>query len=206
MSITTHAQLITAVSNWLKRDDLTSYITDFITLAEAKINREFILMQPPLRALEQTATGTIATETLALPTGYLGIKRLSLSIGGRDRVLEYKSDLQSSFYDHEGQPVYYTTRGGNIVFAPQPGGSFDYELVYFKKLDALSAGSNWTIENAPDLYLYGTLLQATPFIKDDKRLPIWGAMYAGILTEIEQANLKDRTSGSTLAIRSRNAV
>lgn len=206
MSITTHAQLVTAVSNWLKRDDLSGYITDFITLAEAKMSREFIVMEPPLRALEQTATDTISTETLALPTGYLGIKRLSLTIGGRDRVLEYKSDLQSSFYDHEEQPVYYTTRGGNIVFAPKPGGSFDYELVYYKKLDALSDGSNWTIENAPDLYLYGALLQAAPFIKDDKRLPVWASFYSGILTGIEQANRKDRTSGSTLAIRSRNAV
>ena len=40
MAITTYAELKTAIANWLNREDLTSVIPDFISLAEADFNRK----------------------------------------------------------------------------------------------------------------------------------------------------------------------
>lgn len=206
MAISTHAELKTAVANWLSRDNLAVYLDDFITLAEAKMNRDLAAFVPGLRAMELTATGTQSTETLAIPSGYLSMKRLTMSIGGQDRVLEYVTEIQSANFDLDGLPLYYTTRGNNIVFAPVPASGYDYELVYYAKIAPLADGTNWIIENAPDLYLYGTLLQATPFIKDDKRIAIWAAAYDMVLKAMELQNKKDRISGSTLRQRARGAV
>jgi hypothetical protein len=39
MAISTYTDLKTSIASWLNRDDLTSVIPDFISLAEAGINR-----------------------------------------------------------------------------------------------------------------------------------------------------------------------
>ena len=40
MAISNFTNLKTAIANYLNRDDLTSYIADFISLAESRINNE----------------------------------------------------------------------------------------------------------------------------------------------------------------------
>ena len=58
MAITTYAELQTAVASWLDRDDRTSEIPDFITLAEATFNYgEEEPYFPPLRTRwQETST------------------------------------------------------------------------------------------------------------------------------------------------------
>ena len=206
MSITNHAELKTAVANWLKRNDLTSYIDDFIALAEVRINRDVASFIRPLRALESQATGVVNTETLALPTGYAGTKRFSLTIGGSDRVLEYGTPEQVARFDHDGLPVYYTINGSNFHIYPHPVAGYDYKLDYLKNLDSLSLGANWLITNAPDVYLYGTLLQATPYIKNDKRIPVWEGLYQKALNDLEMQNEKEFAGNVSLRMKARGAV
>jgi hypothetical protein len=201
VTITTYAELQTAVANWLKRSDLTSYIPDLISLAEAQMNRDFANFNPPLRAMEQTQTGTLSGSTLALPSRYMGTKRLRVSIGGQWRVMEVKSSEQLGPYTTTGEPVFISANGENLEFGPPPGTSYSYEWIYWQGFAALSAGVNWVITNAPDLYLFGTLLQAEPFIKNDKRIPIWAGFYKNAIQSLEMANRKDRMSGSTLRMR-----
>lgn len=199
MSITNHTELKTALANWLHRDDLGSYLDDFIVLAEADINRELSKMQPGLRAMEQEATGTISTATIALPTGYVGTKRFSITIGSRERTLQYTGDADAAEWGSSGLPAYVTTRGDNLVLAPSPDAGYDYSWVYYKKIDALADGTNWIIENAPDLYLYGALRQAKPFIGDDERIPLWDSAYRNVLQGIKEANNADRIAGKMRA-------
>ncbi len=40
MALTTFAELKTSIADWLNRDDLTTVIPDFITLAEHQMERE----------------------------------------------------------------------------------------------------------------------------------------------------------------------
>lgn len=205
MSLTNYTDLQASLTNWLKRDDLTANIPDFIALAEAQMTRDFINMNPPPRAMETTATGTLSGNTIALPTGYLGTKRFQIQINGRYYQLTYKTSEQMANYSVSGRPSYYCGMGDNLEIAPPPDSSYAYSWVYYKKPDSLAIavnGVNWVLSNNPDLYLYASLLQSAPFLKNDNRLVMWAGIYKELISSFEMANRKDRQSGSTPQIRS----
>ena len=37
--------------------------------------------------------------------------------------------------------------------------------------------TNWLLEMQPDIYLYGSLCQAAPYLGDDARIATWSALY-----------------------------
>lgn len=199
MSISTFDELKTAAASWLHRADLTSQIPDFITLAEAKLNRQL-----RLRAQETTATGTVSA-TVALPTSFIGMRSLTVSAGGKSYPLTYITpELLAS---ETGQPTSYTIVGDSIKFQNSTTG-YTYTLVYYVPFAALSAGVNWLITNAPDVYLYSTLLEAAPYMKGDARIATWNLMLngdgtpqnKGALGGLIDADKKDRF-GSGLVVR-----
>lgn len=191
MTISTYAELQTAVAGWLHRGDLTATIPDFISLAEAKLNRRL-----RLRAQETTATGTVSA-TVALPTSFIGMRSLTVSAGGKSYPLTYVApELLTS---ETGQPTSYTIIGDNIKFQNSTTG-YTYTLVYYVPFAALSAGVNWLITNAPDVYLYATLMEASPYLKDDQRAGTWNQMLSEAINLIEKQDKGDRF-GSSLAVR-----
>ena len=200
MTISNYATLQTTVISWLHRDDanLTSLVPDFITLAEAKLNRKL-----RLRAQETTATGTVSA-TVALPTSFIGMRSITVSAGGRNYPLTYVTpELITS---ETGQPSSYSIVGENIVFQNSSMG-YTYTIVYHTPFDALSVGVNWLITNAPDVYLYSTLLEAAPYMKNDKRIVTWNFLLngdgtpenKGALGDLIHADKMDRF-GSGLAV------
>lgn len=212
MSLDTYAHLQTAVAGWLKRDDLTSNIPDFITLYEAQMNRELMNMEPPHYSLitnQQTTfvnTGS-APFQIALPAGYKGTKRFQIKQSGNYRTLTYKTPQQIAQYQTSGQPNFYTIIGNNIEVATTPDTNYSYNWDYFSPLATISGGANnWMMTNSPDMYLYGALLHSAPFLKNDARLQTWGTLYAKCLDDLEQNNRKYHYSGSILQQRSDSAI
>jgi hypothetical protein len=67
MAITTYAELQAAAANWLVRADLTARVPEFITLAEARLNRN---LRARLAEVEQTLTATVGARTIPLPAGF----------------------------------------------------------------------------------------------------------------------------------------
>lgn len=190
MTISTYAELQTSVASWLHRADLTSQIPDFITLAESKLNRKL-----RLRAQETTAPGTVSA-TVALPTSFIGMRSLTVSAGGKSYPLTYVTpELIES---ETGQPTAYSIVGENIVFQNSSTG-YTYTIVYYVPFAALSAGVNWLITNAPDVYLYSTLLEAAPYLNDDKKTALWGAMLTNAVDLLVKQDHGDRF-GSGLAV------
>lgn len=204
--ITDNASLITAIAAWLKRDDIPVSAPYLIQMYEAQMNRELVLMEPPHLSLEQTQTGTLTTNSLALPVGYTATKRLRLLNSGDYHILTYKAPSQTAIYQCTDVPRYYTTIAGNLEIAAPPDGSYNYEWIYDANLPSITLGSNWIIANAPDLYLYGSLLHSAPFLKNDARIATWAQIYGKLLADVEQVNTKNRQSGSPLQTRSDVAI
>ena len=201
MAINTYSTLQTAVANWLDRDDLTDRITEFIALSEATFNRVL-----RLRAMETTvadATPSGSKED-ALPTGYLQMREIHLtttpvvSLAYITPEIMYRIRAGST----SGKPNSYTIVGDNILFGPTPDGVYDYSMTYYKSFDALADGTqtNWLILNAPDLYLYGTLLQAEPFLMNDQRVPLWEKGVRQVINDLQNQDDKDRHSGSEMRV------
>jgi hypothetical protein len=121
-------------------------------------------------------------------------------------VTEKQGDLlRQDVLVASGQPKYYTIVGTQIEVIATPDGSYTGELTYWGKITALSDAntSNWLLAYAPDLYLYGALVEATPYLKDDERLATWSTLYTNSLGDIEVADQRASVA-STPIVRARS--
>lgn len=201
MSIATYSDLQTSVANWLNRSDLSANIPDFIALAEDRLSGDL-----KTRAMEaKTTLSTVGgTNTVSLPADMLEMRRLQI-LGSYNQPLSYRSpdELSIDYADNRsGQPVVFTVVGSNIELAPIPDGVYSVELTYQQRIPALSITNttNWLLTSWPSAYLYGALIAAEPFLKNDERLPVWQSLYQ---EAVDNINGIDWYSGSTMKVRAR---
>lgn len=199
MAIVDYSSLQSAVAAYLHRDDLTTVIPDFITLAEARLNRRL-----RIRAMENRASGTASGGLIALPAGYREARSLHIASGGAYRRIDYVTPEQAGLYIDNGSPTAFTVIGSNIEILP--AADSDYRLVYYKALDPLADGQNWLIVNAPDVYLYAALLEAAPHIKADQRLQVWQTMLETAISDLEAEDRAGALGGNTIGIKTDNPV
>jgi hypothetical protein len=198
MAISTYSELQTAVINWVDRSDLASRVPEFITLCEDTLNKRL-----RIRAMENRATATLSSEYAALPTGFLEMRNFQLNTSPKQTLRFVTPEYIDTFWagSTTGQPRVYTFLGGEIQLAPSPDGSYTGEMDYYQKWDIATDTTNWLLTNAPSAYLYGSLLQAEPFLRNDKRIQVWREMFERSLADIEQADKRERWSGNSLTIR-----
>lgn len=192
MSISTYAELQTAVENWLAREDLSDRIPEFITLAEAKFNR--VLQHPGMekRSTVDINSASDEPEFITLPSDFQTMRRIRLSSVTGKPSLEFLSQTQMADYRYSidnvsTRPRYYSIMGDELELAPTPNEEYTIEMVYRAYIPALSNSNttNWLLTLAPDLYLYGSLLESAPYIKEDARIAVWAE---GVSTVIDQLN------------------
>lgn len=201
MAINTYGTLKTAVSNWLDRDDLSLRIPEFISLCEAIFNRTLRIRPMETTITDNTPSGT---KEEALPTGYLQMREIHLntspivSLSYITPEIMYRIRAGST----NARPNSYSILGENILFGPTPDSAIEYTMTYYKALTSLSDDdpTNWALLNAPDLYLYGTLLQAEPFLMNDDRVPLWERAFRQTIADLQEQDNKDRHSGSEMRV------
>lgn len=189
MSLTNYADLQASVATWLQRSDLTATIPDFITLFEACANRRLRVRQQ-----ETTAELTPTSGTMALPTDYLSWRRLTWT-GDPSRDLQYvePSWMQSTFPNNAVDlPSVFTIEGGNIIQRPVDATNTVLEFVYLAKIPPLSIGPNWLMTEHPDLYLFGTLVEAQAYAVNADTAVLWKARRDELFQEIETLSGKTR--------------
>lgn len=191
MALANYTDLLDAVAGWLARDDLTSRIPDFVTLAEAKFNRVLLHPQMEARTTLTVDTGAASPELLDLPSDFQTMRSVRLSgVTGKPRLgfmtQTQMDDYRYSIDNVSDQPVYFSVTGDQIELAPTPNENFTVQVIYRRNIPALASNStNWLLTLAPDLYLYGALLEAAPYIQNDERIAVWSA---GVQTVIDQLN------------------
>lgn len=91
------------------------------------------------------------------------------------------------------QPEFYADYNyTNWLIVPTPDDDYPIEILYYE-LPALlddNNQTNWLTEYAPNLLLYATLLEATPFLKNDERIPVWTNMYQMAAQALNGEDLK----------------
>jgi hypothetical protein len=204
MALSTYSELKSSVADWLNRTDLTSAIADFISLAEAQMERKL-----RTRQMLSRANATIDTEYAAVPTDFLEAKSFKLSTNPVT-ALGFETidslDNLSGKYASASKPLFFSVVGGQFRFLPVPDSSYTGELAYYAKLSKLSDSNatNWLLTAAPDAYLYGTLMQAAPYLQDDARIATWSALYSSALEDLQIADDRGATSGGALISRARS--
>ena len=203
MAITTYSELKTEVADWLNRSDLTSAIPNFIAMAEAQMNR-----QVRHRKMVTRATATLDTPYFAVPSDWKETIRFQLNTNPVTPLVFVTPEQlleDSQKYSAGNQPLFYTTIGQQFEVLPQPDGSYEAELLYYAKIPSLSDGAptNWLLTESPDIYLYATLIQSAPYLKEDERTAIWTSLYEKLVEDMRVADERARIGSSKLKARIR---
>jgi hypothetical protein len=204
MALTTYTELKASVADWLNRSDLTAAIPDFISLAEAQMERVLRTRQMIVRA-----NASFNVEFGATPSDFLEVKSFKLSGTNPITPLSFLTidamDLESSKLSATGKPRFFSVVGTQFRLAPTPDTNYATELTYYAKLSKLSSSvaTNFILDSSPDAYLYGSLVQAAPYLQDDNRIPVWAGLYERALTDLQVADDRGATSGGALLTRAR---
>lgn len=206
MALTTYTELKASLADWLNRSDLTAAIPDFISLAEAQIERQLRTRQMIVRA---TASFAAAAEYGTTPDDFLETKSIKLQTNPVTpltfQTIDALDELSNTTYLSSGKPLYFTVVGSQFRLLPIPDAAYTAELVYYAKLTKLSVSvaTNFLLTQAPDVYLYGSLLQAAPYLQDDARITVWSSLYLAGLEQLQIADDRGSTSGGALMARAR---
>ena len=206
MALSTFTELKDAVADWLDRSDLTARIPDFITLAEARVNRDLRIRAMEVRS---TMTTTAGKKYFNLPANYIQMRNIQLNTNPVTPLEYITPEMMDRLYGSSttGKPRAYTLIGDEIQLSPIPDSTYSLEMAFYEKFAPLGDGtggsvvSNWLTSNAPDVLLYGSLLEAEPFIKNDERIGVWVNAYNSAVTKIQSADARDRHSGSAMRVR-----
>ena len=174
--VMTYDSLTSTVLQYLERSDEATInaIPTFITLAEFEIAQE-IKTLGQLQVAQ--ATMLAGNPVLAKPARWR--KTVSFNFtdatGTRKPVFLRKYEYLTNFWPDNNEMAphqfYADTDWEHWYLAPTPDQNYDFEVLYYERIAPLSSTNqtNWLTQNAPTAMLFGTLLQAMPFLKNDQR-------------------------------------
>jgi hypothetical protein len=212
----TFSELQTDIQNYLERgassavDPLVyQQIPRLITLAERRISADL-----KIEGFIQAVTTAFQTGVSVYPKPDRWRKTISINFGTgatnsiRTQLFPRSYEYIRNYWPDESQtdqPKFYADYNyNNWLIGPTPDQAYPAEILYYE-LPALLSDSNqtnWLTDYAPQLILYGSLLEATPFLKNDERIPVWKDFYQESLQAINGEDLSrivDRTTARTEA-------
>ena len=179
-------------------------IPRLINLAERRIAREL-----KVEGFINVVTGTLSAGQSVYPKPDRWRDTVSMNIGTGatfdnrkiifSRVYEYLRSYWPNALETD-TPLFYSDYDySHWLLAPTPDAAYPFEILYYELPPLLdeSVQTNWITEYAPQLLLYGTLVEATPFLKNDERIPVWQSMYdraAAMLNGEDLAKILDRSA------------
>lgn len=204
--IVSYSTLLTAVGDYLNRGDLTTFIPNYVQQWEERFYR---YPKNFGRWMEVAASPVIASSVIAVPAAYLGLKYAYVNGAPSSRLDRMSlNQLYGSFPrgGETGIPIWISRETTNFVFGPPPDDNYTIHLVYWAKPTVMrsyttggaDAIAHFLIVNAPDLVLYGALLEASPFLLNDERVPLWNAAYELALDAYRELQSEEDISGSPI--------
>jgi hypothetical protein len=172
MGIANYTDLKTSIADWLNRGDLEQQIPDFITLAEATLNK---VVRHNRMVTSGTVTVNANAQKVAAPADMLEPIFVQVQ-ADPDAPIEQISVnqlimLRRNRMRATGTPRFFALVGRDFQVTPVPSGNTTLEVTYYQQIPSLTVGAptNWLLTYDPDLYLYTSLMHAAPFLRDDAR-------------------------------------
>jgi hypothetical protein len=184
-------------------------IPRLINLAERRIAREL-----KVEGLINVLTGTMSPGLAVYPKPDRWRSTVSFNFGTGDQNNEYNQlfprsyEYVRSYWPNRTEtdvPLFYAEYDyNNWIIAPTPDQAYPFEVLVYQLLPLLDETNqtNWLTEYAPQVLLYASLLEATPFLKNDERIPVWQQMYdrsAQALNGEDLSKILDRSARRTEA-------
>ena len=207
MAFDTYADLQAEITSYLARNDLAAEIPSFIALAEAKFNRSLKCVEMDQRATATIDINSSEPQWLSLPSDYQSMRRVRIAdIAGKPRLFFLPSELldekRFAAQDAPGQPRYFSIFGGELELFPTPDTTYTLEIIYRRLIPPLVLNSvNWLLTNHPDAYLYGALMEAEPFMKNDQRIATWAQALSAVIDAINSVSNDAAFNAGPLAVQ-----
>lgn len=183
----TYNNLVTDIQQYLERTDTATVdrIPTFIGLAEQVIASQIKFLG---NLTVQTSNMTASNPIINKPARWHKTVSMNLTVAGRRQpVLLRKYEYLREYWPDSTQtevPRFYCDYDYTHWFvAPTPVQAYSFEVLYYERVQPLDSSNqtNWFTEYAPQALLYGSLLQAMPFLKNDERMPMWQSQYNAIM-------------------------
>ena len=195
--VMTYDSLVSNIQVYIERNDPTTvaYIPTFIMLAEQTIAAEIKFLGNLTVANSTMVAGNAVIEKPAR-----WHKTVSMNItdsdGNRQPILLRTYEYLREYWPNSantGLPAYFADYDyTHWLVAPTPADNSSYEVLYYERVQPLDSTNqtNWFTVYAPQALLYGSLLQAMPYLKNDERIPMWQAQYTAIMNSLKAENLQ----------------
>lgn len=193
-AVMTYDSLVADISSYLERTDTQTLekIPTFIMLAEQVIASQ-IKFLGNLTVNESTMVQ--GTNIIAKPARWHKTVSLNVTVDGiRQPVFLRTYEYLRQYWNEateEDIPKYYADYDySHWLVAPTPADAYTFEVLYYERVQPLDSSNqtNWFTIYAPQAMLYGSLLQAMPFLKNDERMPMWRAEYDLIINTLKAEN------------------
>ena len=192
----TYNSLYNDISSYLERTDTATLdkIPTFIMLAEQVLASE-IKFLGNLTVNESTMVQ--GNPIITKPARWRKTVSMNVTVAGERKPVFLRTyEYMRQFWPDDSQedvPQYYGDYDyQHWLIAPTPDDAYTFEVMYYEEVQPLDATNqqNWFTQYAPQAMLYGSLLQAMPFLKNDERLPLWQAQYDKIVTQLKTENIQ----------------
>ena len=192
MAITTYGELQAAAANWLVRSDLTARIPEFIGLAEARLNR---VLRARLAETDMALTATPGSRAISLPTGFTEPLRVWIvRAEGRDELRFLEAGLMTA-RTARGEPVAWGVDGASLVFDRPCDQAYSLVLRMLKAFSLSDAApANALLSEAPDVYLFATLCEAAPLLRDGELADAYETKLGRALGELNAKDARSRAA------------
>jgi len=194
-AVMTYDSLVNDIQTYLERTDQATLekIPQFIMLAEQIIAADLKFLGNLTVATSAMVQGEA---TIPKPARWRKTVSMNVTVAGKRfpvllRTYEYireywpeptNEDVPKFFCDYDYE---------HWLIGPTPAAAYNYEVLYYERVQPLDSSnqSNWFTQYAPQALLYGTLLQAMPFLKNDERMPMWQGNYDRTIEVLKTENL-----------------
>jgi len=192
--------LKTEITSYLyDRTDLASQVPNFIDMAQARIFRVL-----KCRENEAVSSGSLVTNSYTVPSDYRSLKYMLVNDLPLDAVSESELRLRLKNESAGGEPKVFCRINNAFVFHPAPDATYDIDLYYYADVSSdvtSDTATNSVMTTHPDLYVFGSLMMAAPYLNEDERIPTWEKYYMDTLTMIVENTSDELYSGSPIQVQ-----
>ena len=195
-AVMTYDSLVADISSYLERTDTATLekIPTFIMLAEQVIASQIKFLG---NLTVNTSTMTASQPIIDKPARWHKTVSMNVTVAGeKTPILLRKYEYLREYWPdatQTGVPKFYADYDyTHWLVAPTPASGYTFEVLYYERIQPLDSSNqtNWFTIYAPQALLYGSLLQAMPFLKNDDRIPMWQAQYDLIMTTLKTEDIQ----------------
>ena len=194
-SVMTYDSLVGDIQAYLERTDAATIaqIPRFIMLAEQVIASQIKFLG---NLTVNSSSMTAGNPVIDKPARWHKTVSMNVTVSGtRNPILLRKYEYLREYWPtptNTDIPKFYCDYDySHWLVAPTPTSAYTFEVLYYERVQPLDSSNqtNWFTTYAPQALLYGSLLQAMPFLKNDERMGMWQQQYDLIMQTLKSEDV-----------------